>query len=103
MDKLELTLMAHASAHRALLINLYAHRLLEEPDPVGAATILREMFASSATIPARNGHELDPATSDLLAAMTDEFIDDITNGIIEKVHYYTGIADPASAAQTSKQ
>jgi hypothetical protein len=85
MDELKLTLLAHASAHRELLVNLHAHRFLEEPDPVGAAKIVREMFTRAPTTAPSKGSNLDPATSDLLAAMTDEAIEDIMDRVIERL------------------
>ena len=49
MDPLMLTLLAHLSAHRRLLINLYASALQEEPGAVHAAEALRETFAKTPT------------------------------------------------------
>lgn len=85
MDKLTLGLLAQTSGQRELLVTFYAHGFLDEPDPVGAAKIVRDMFANSPTKPPSTGSSLDPATSDLLASMTDETIQDIMDRVIEKL------------------
>lgn len=88
MDQLHLQLLAQAGAYRELLVNFYAHRLLDEPDPIGAARALKNMFRSSPTAPPREGSHLDPATSDLLAAMTDDAIQEVLDRVIEKLERF---------------
>lgn len=85
MDYVTLTLLAHLSAHRRLLINLYTCRLLSEPDPVEQTLALRDAFRRAPTHAPEDGSGLDPATSDMLAAMTDETIDDIMVRVLNRV------------------
>jgi hypothetical protein len=82
MDTLMLTLLAHLSAHRRLLINLYTSGLIEDAAPVNVARKLQQSFANAPTQAPENGNSLDPATSDLLAAMTDEAIEDLLDRVI---------------------
>lgn len=82
MDPLMLTLLAHLSAHRRLLINLYTSTLMDEPGAVRTAEALRETFAKTPTQAPEGGSGIDPATSDMLAAMTDEAIEHILDRVI---------------------
>jgi hypothetical protein len=82
VDPLMLTLLAHLSAHRRLLINLYTSTLMDEPGAVRTAEALRETFAKTPTQAPERGSGIDPATSDLLAAMTDEAIEYILDRVI---------------------
>ena len=101
MDELKLTLLAQVSAHRELLVNLHAHRFLEEPDPVGAAKIVRGMFSRSPTTVPGGGSNMDPATSDLLAAMTDEALEDIMDRVIERLQTLLDVTPkPSKPAHT---
>ena len=63
MHPMLLSLLAHISAHRRLLINAYACGLIEEPDPAAAARELQRTFAQSPTLAPPQGSGLDPATS----------------------------------------
>jgi hypothetical protein len=85
MHPMLLSLLAHISAHRRLLINAYACGLIEEPDPAAAARELQRTFAQSPTLAPPQGSGLDPATSDMVAAMTDEAIDDFMDRVIAKI------------------
>jgi hypothetical protein len=85
MDHLTLTLLAHLGAHRRLLINLYASAMMRESQPVSAARELRETFARAPTRAPEGGSGLDPAVSDLLAAMTDEMIEEILDRVVRRV------------------
>jgi hypothetical protein len=96
MDQFELTILAQLSAHRELLVTLFVYRFLQEPHPLEAAYTVREMFDESPTTAPRDGTSLDPATSDLLAAMTDEAIEDVMDRVIERLEYCTGTEEQAA-------
>ena len=49
--------------------------------------MVKDMFDDSPTTAPRDGTCLDPATSDLLAAMTDEAIEDVMDRVIERLEY----------------
>ena len=70
-------IFAEINAQRYLLAQLWAQRLLVEPDPLASAIVTKEELRKRATKPPRTGTGLDPATSDVLAAMTDEHIAEI--------------------------
>ena len=93
MDYLTLTLLAHLSAHRRLLVNLYAGRCMNEEAPAEEARRLRTAFDQAPTQAPEDGSGLDPATSDLLAAMTDEMIQDILSRVISRVEESSEIVD----------
>ncbi len=82
MNSVLMTLLAHLSAQRRLLINAYVSGFMEEDDPVAAAKRLRHTFAERPTQAPEAGTDLDPAVSDLLAAMTDEAIEDFMDRVI---------------------
>jgi hypothetical protein len=84
VDPLKLMLLAETSALRALLVGIFADKFLKEPDPLGAAKVVRNMFARTPTRPPADGN-LDPAISDVLTAMTDEAIDDIMNAVVRRI------------------
>lgn len=88
MNQLELTVLAQLSAHRELLVTLLAYRFIQEPEPLRAARMVRDMFASTPTTAPREGTTLDPATSDLLAAMTDEAVDDVMARVLERLEFF---------------
>lgn len=98
MDYVTLTLLAHLSAHRRLLINLYTCRLLGEADPLEQTLALREAFMRAPTHAPEDGSGLDPVTSDMLAAMTDETIDDIMVRVLGRVRESCGAAGPDTGA-----
>jgi hypothetical protein len=85
MHPLLLSLLAHVSAQRRLLINAYACGFVDEADPVAAARELQETFSRSPTLAPPSGNGLDPATSDLVAAMTDEAIADFMERVVAKI------------------
>src|SRR5512132_726193 len=70
MDEMTIALLAHLSAHRRLLINLYAVGFTALAKPVEAAELERKKFADAPTQAPERGSGLDQATSDMLAAMT---------------------------------
>lgn len=82
MNSVLMTFLAHLSAQRRLLINAYVSGFLEEGDPLAAAKRLRQTFAERPTQAPEAGTDLDPAVSDLLAAMTDEAIEDFMDRVI---------------------
>lgn len=87
MTQFELTLLAQLSAHRELMVTLFVYRFLQETNPLNAAYLVKGMFEDSPTTAPRDGTCLDPATSDLLAAMTDEAIEDVMDRVIERLEY----------------
>lgn len=93
MNQFELTILAQLSAQRELLVTLFVYRFLQEADPLGAACLVKAMFDESPTTAPRDGTSLDPATSDLLAAMTDEVIEDIMDRVIERLESCTQADD----------
>lgn len=93
MNSLLMTLLAHLSAHRRLLINAYVCGFLDEADPVDAAQRLRHSFAARPTQAPESGSALDPAVSDMLAAMTDEAIEDFMDRVIVRLHQVQDGAD----------
>ncbi len=94
MNQLELTVLAQLSAHRELLVTLLAYRFIQEPQPLRAARLVQEMFAGTPTTVPRTGTTLDPATSDLLAAMTDEAVEDVMQRVIERLEFYVRTPQP---------
>ena len=89
MNQFELTILAQLSAHRELMVTLFVYRFLQEAHPLEAAYAVKDMFDESPTTAPRDGTSLDPATSDLLAAMTDEAIEDVMDRVIERLEYCT--------------
>lgn len=89
MNQFELTILAQLSAHRELMVTLFVYRFLQEANPLKSAYMVKDMFEDSPTTAPRDGTCLDPATSDLLAAMTDEAIEDIMERVIERLEYCT--------------
>ncbi|MEL6961999.1 MAG: hypothetical protein AAFO01_04535 [Pseudomonadota bacterium] len=87
MNQFELTILAQLSAHRELMVTLFVYRFLQEANPLKAAYMVKDMFEDSPTTAPRDGTCLDPATSDLLAAMTDEAIEDIMDRVIERLEF----------------
>ena len=90
MDEVTISLLAHLSAHRRLLINLYAVGFMTDPDPVLAAELERKKFADAPTQAPERGGGLDPATSDMLAAMTDEAIADLLDRVVLRLEEACG-------------
>ena len=88
MNQFEITILAQLSAHRELLVTTFVYRFLQEHDPLLAAQMVKDMFQDSPTTAPRDGTSLDPATSDLLAAMTDEAIEDVMERVIERLDFY---------------
>lgn len=85
MHPMLISLLAHVSAHRRLLINAYACGFMEEPDPVAAARRLQTTFLGAPTMAPPQGSGLDAATSDLVAAMTDDAIEDFLDRVVAKL------------------
>jgi hypothetical protein len=88
MNHLELTVLAQLSAHRELLVTALTYRFIQEREPLRAARLVQESFARSPTMAPPEGTALDPATSDLLAAMTDEAVEDVLRRVIERLDYF---------------
>ena len=101
MNQFELTILAQLSAHRELMVTLFVYRFLQEANPLKAAYMVKDMFDDSPTTAPRDGTCLDPATSDLLAAMTDEAIEDIMDRVIERVEFCIRDEPEAMPEETS--
>ena len=101
MDETTISLLAHLSAHRRLLINLYAVGFMSEPDPVEAAELERRKFADAPTQAPERGSGLDPATSDMLAAMTDEAIEDLLDRVVVRLKEACGRQDRPGTGRRS--
>ena len=97
MNQFELTILAQLSAHRELLVTLFVYRFLQEADPLKSAYMVKDMFDDSPTTAPRDGTCLDPATSDLLAAMTDEAIEDVMDRVIERLEYCTQMEETTAS------
>jgi hypothetical protein len=87
MDPVLLTVMAQLSAQRRLLIHAYVSGFVDQPDALGAARDLRASFADRPTLAPERGSDLDPVVSDLLAATTDEAIDDFMARVIGRLSH----------------
>lgn len=101
MDEMTIALLAHLSAHRRLLINLYAVGFMALAKPVEAAELERKKFADAPTQAPERGSGLDPATSDMLAAMTDEAIEDLLNRVVVRLEEACGRHDRRRAGKRS--
>ncbi len=71
-DEFLLSAMAQVGAMRKLVLSALALRLLEENEPLQALDMLGGLVTATPTMPANTGRAIDPAMSDLLAAMTDD-------------------------------
>ena len=81
MNEQSLHVLAELNAHRALLVRLQVLRLLTEPDPLSAAQALRNLVTAQPVQPPAD-NPFDSATSDLLAATTDERIEAIMDEVV---------------------
>ena len=80
-----LAAMAEIGALRTLIIHAIALRVLEEPDPFSALNVIEGQLTSSPTVPDEVGSDLDPAMSDLLAALTDERIEHLMRDLRQRL------------------
>ena len=101
MDEMKISLLAHLSAHRRLLINLYAVGFMALAKPVEAAELERKKFADAPTQAPERGSGLHPATSDMLAAMTDEAIQDLLDRVILRLEEACGRHDRRGTGRRS--
>lgn len=101
MNQFELTILAQLSAHRELLVTLFVYRFLQEVNPLKSAYVVKDMFEDSPTTAPRDGTCLDAATSDLLAAMTDEAIEDVMDRVIERLEFCMQDEPETAAEDTS--
>jgi hypothetical protein len=76
-----LAALAEIGALRNLVVHAVALRLLDEPDPLQTLAFIDHQLTSNQTMPGDVGGALDPAMSDLLAALTD----DRTQGLVNDV------------------
>lgn len=82
VNERELAILAHLSAQRAILVRLLVLGFLQEPEPAARARLVRDLLRGSPVRPPEQGSPLDPATSDLLAGMTEDEIERIMNEVI---------------------
>ena len=80
-----LAAMAEIGAMRNVLVHSLALRLLEEPAPLQTLSLIGGHLNAMQTQPADSGGTLDPAMSDLLAALTDERTRDLVSDIEERL------------------
>ncbi len=85
MNEQLLTVLAELSAQRAILVKLQVLKLLTEPDPLSAALALQKLITAQPTQPPACANPFDPATSDLLAGMTDERIEAVMSEVVEQL------------------
>ena len=81
-DKMTMAAMAEIGAIRNVFVHAVALKLLEDPDPVRTLSMIDRHLTAAPTEPTDSGGALDPAMSDMLAAMTD----DRTQALIEDVN-----------------
>ena len=67
-----LSALAEIGALRNLVVHAVALRLLDESDPLQTLAFMDRHLTSKRTLPGDVGGALDPAMSDLLAALTDD-------------------------------
>lgn len=77
--------MAEIGALRTLIIHAIALRVMEEPDPFMALNVIQGQLTAAPTVPDDGGSTLDPAMSDLLAALTDERIESLMNDLRQRL------------------
>ena len=87
-----LSISAEIGAMRAVLTHTLALRLLEEPDPNTALCIVRAQLTGAATKPPSEPTGLDPAMSDLLAALTDERIEALLEELRARLERFFAVA-----------
>ena len=83
-DEFILSAMAQVGAMRKLMLSALALRLVEESEPMQALDMLGTLITATPTMPADTGQAIDPAVSDLLAAMTDDQVTDMIDEL--RVH-----------------
>jgi len=80
-NDLMLAAIAEIGAIRSVVVHAIALRLLEEPDPLQTLAVMDRQITAEPTLPADTAGALDPAMSDLLAALTDDrrqaLVDDV--------------------------
>lgn len=87
-DEFLLAAMAQVGAMRKLVLSALALRLLEETEPLQALDMLGGLVTATPTMPANTDRAIDPAMSDLLAAMTDEQV----SGMIDDLRMQLALA-----------
>ncbi len=83
-----LAAMAEIGAMRRVLVHAVALKLVEEPAPMNALAVIESQLTAIPSAPPANNGELDPAVSDLLAALTDER----TENLISEIRMRLGLA-----------
>lgn len=83
-DEFLLSAMAQIGAMRKVVLSALALRLLEESEPLAALDMLGNLVKATPTMPANIDRPIDPAMSDMLAAMTDDQVSSIIDDL--RVH-----------------
>ena len=86
-----LAALAEIGAMRRLLIQALVLKLVEEPEPMQVLALLGKQLTNAVTTPPSDSG-LDPAVSDLLAAMTDERMDSLVGDLRLALDGLTGEA-----------
>lgn len=83
-----LAAMAEIGAMRRVLVQAMALKLVEEPSPLTALEMIERHLTAIPSAPPPDNGALDPAVSDMLAALTDER----TESILSEVRLRLGLA-----------
>ncbi|WP_341368298.1 hypothetical protein [Yoonia sp. BS5-3] len=87
-DEFLLSAMAQVGAMRKLVLSALALRLIEESEPLQALNMLGTLVTATPTMPAKTDQAIDPAMSDMLAAMTDDHV----SGMIDELRVHLAVA-----------
>lgn len=85
-----LSAMAEIGAMRKLLVHALALRLMDDPAPFQTLDLIGGLLGAAPTIPAAGASRLDPAVSDMLAAMTDEHAQSLVADVPTRLTALTG-------------
>ena len=89
-SKQMLGMMAEIGAIRNVVVQTVGLRLLDEADPVGTCKLVSKLLTDTPTLPTDTAGDIDPAMSDLLAALTDERTAALGNDVQEYVESMLG-------------
>ena len=89
-QNMTLAALAEIGALRRLIVQALALRLLEEDTPEHALSMLGLQLMQSGSVPPDGHTGLDPAVSDLLAAMTDDSLQGLFKDLGQAVSAMTG-------------
>lgn len=89
-EKNMMAAMAEIGAIRHVVQHAIVLRILEEPEPRLTFAFLDRQLTERSTEPNSAGSDLDPAISDMLAAMTDERIRSLLDDIGLRLEKFQG-------------